>query len=146
MTMADQGESLIAALSARAERLLGAGARELLQSPRLGASLGHALAARAKATQAQEAAIGLLGVPSAGDVERLTRRVRSISDRLAAVEDALARIEASMRRQADQIDQRLARIERQLAAASRVLDDLDALRPEEPATVSRDQETLRAPV
>jgi TolA-binding protein len=146
MRMAEQADGIAAMLSGRAERVLGAATRELLESPLLGATLGRALAARAKATQAQEAAIGLLGVPSAGDVDRLTRRVRSLSDRLTSIEDSLARIESSMRRQSDQIDKRLQRVERQLEAATRTLDDLDAARPEEPVLVSRDQATLNANV
>ena len=37
--------------------------------------------------------MGALNLPSAGDLERLTRRVRSVSQRLEGVEDALDRID-----------------------------------------------------
>jgi uncharacterized coiled-coil protein SlyX len=141
--MADEAPDPATTLSDRAERLIGVAARGLLDSPLLGEALGRALAARSKATQAQEAAIGVLGVPSAAAVERLARRVRSLSDRLGAVEDALARIESSMRRQADQADARMQRVERQLAAIARALEDLAAAQPDEPVAVSRYQETLR---
>jgi hypothetical protein len=141
--MAERAEDAAATFSERAERLIGTAARGLLQSPVLGDALGRALAARSKASQAQEAAIGLLGVPSAGDVERLTRRVRSLSDRLASVEDSLARIESAMRRQTDQIDARMQRIERQIIGVARALEALETARPDEPPSVSRDQETLR---
>jgi uncharacterized coiled-coil protein SlyX len=141
--MTDQAQDPLSDFAARAESLLESAARGLLDSPLLGTTLGRALAARARATQAQEAAIGLLGVPSAGDVDRLTRRVRQLSDRLATVEDSLGRIEGGLRRQADQLDRRLAHIERQLSTATRVLDDLEASLPEEPVAVSRDQPTLR---
>jgi hypothetical protein len=142
--MADEAQDRSATIGERAERLIGVAARGLLDSPLLGDALGRALAARSKAAQAQEAAIGMLGVPSAADVGRLARRVRSLSDRLGGVEDALARIESSLRRQADQADARLQRIERQLAAISRALEDLEAAQPgAEPAAVSRYQETLR---
>jgi len=141
--MADESEDRPATISERADRLIGVAARGLLDSPLLGDVLGRALAARSKAVQAQEAAIGALGVPSAADIDRLARRVRSLSDRLVGIEDALARVESSMRRQADQADERLQRIERQLATLARTLEDLDAARPEEPPPVSRDQQTLR---
>jgi len=141
--MAEQSADRVASLGERGERLLGAAARGLLGSPLLGDALGRTLAARSKAAQAQEAAIGLLGVPSAGDVERLARRVRSLSERLGGVEDSLARIESALRRQADQADSRTAHLERQLAALTRAVEDLDAARSDEPLSVSRDQETLR---
>jgi predicted nucleic acid-binding Zn-ribbon protein len=141
--MAEESADRVASLGEHGERLLGAAARGLLSSPLLGDALGRALAARSKAAQAQEAAIGLLGVPSAGDVERLNRRVRSLSERLAGVEDSLARIESTLRRQADQAESRTANIERQLAALTRAVEDLEAARSEEPLSVSRDQETLR---
>lgn len=37
--------------------------------------------------------MGALNIPSAADVERLTRRLRSVSQRLEGIEDALDRIE-----------------------------------------------------
>jgi hypothetical protein len=127
-------------LASRGEEFLGALAREVLDSPLLG-GVARAFEARAKVTQAQESAIGLLGMPSAADVERLTRRVRSLSDRLGGIEDALSRIEGGLRRQADQLTRRLDGIERELGAATRAIDDLEAAQADEPA-VSRDQERL----
>jgi hypothetical protein len=129
--------------NARAEQLLGRLARELLASARIGNAVGRAMGARARATQAQEAAIGLMGVPSAGDVERLTRRVRSLSDRLGGIEDSLTRIEGSLRRHSDQLAQRLDAIERDLTAATRQIADLEAAgQQREPVPVSRNQEVL----
>jgi hypothetical protein len=128
----------------RGEQLLGRLARDLLDSPMLGAALGRVLDARSRATQAQEAAIGMLGVPSAGDVERLTRRVRSLSDRVGGIEDSLARIEGAMRRHADQLAQRLDSIERELTSVRRALGDLEAAQLDPPLAVSRDQERLLA--
>jgi hypothetical protein len=143
--MDERAPDRASSLGTRAEQLLGSAARRLLESPVLGDALGRALAARSKATQAQEAAIGLLGVPSAGDLERLARRVRSLSDRLAGIEDSLARLESATRRHADQADAGLQRVERQLATLSRAIEDLQAARSEGPLSVSRDQETLRTP-
>ncbi|HEX2702164.1 MAG TPA: hypothetical protein VHM72_01885 [Solirubrobacteraceae bacterium] len=128
--------------SSRAEQLLGRFARDLLDSPNLGTAIGRAMEARSKAVQAQEAAMGLLNVPTAGDIERLARRVRSIGDRLGGIEDALARIEGTLRRQADQLTGRLDAVEKELAAARRELADIDSSRLEEPIAVSRDQEVL----
>jgi archaellum component FlaC len=43
--------------------------------------------------QAQEVAMGALNLPSAADIERVTRRLRSLSQRLEGIEDALDRLE-----------------------------------------------------
>jgi chromosome segregation ATPase len=40
--------------------------------------------------------MGALNIPSAADIERLTRRLRSVSHRLEAIEDALDRVEERM--------------------------------------------------
>src|SRR5687767_13129020 len=37
--------------------------------------------------------MGALGIPSAADIERLTRRLRSVSQRLEGIEDALDRLD-----------------------------------------------------
>jgi predicted nucleic acid-binding Zn-ribbon protein len=117
------------------EQVLAKLARELLESPLIGA--------RARAAQAQEAAIGILGVPSAGDIDKLTRRVRSLSDRLTGIEDSLARIDGGLRRQSDQLAQRLEAIEKELAAATRRIADFESARfAGEPVSVSRNQEVL----
>ena len=70
----------------------------LLESPFVSSALSRAFEAREKAAQAQEVAMGALNLPSAGDLERLTRRVRSVSQRLEGVEDALDRPAAKRRR------------------------------------------------
>ncbi len=124
------------------EQLLGRIARELLESRALANGVGKAFAARSRAVAAQEAALGLLSVPSAGDIERLTRRVRSIGDRLGAIEDALSRVEGALRRHSDALGGRLEALERELATARRELADLGSARVEEPVVVSRDQEAL----
>ncbi len=85
-------ESLVDRLSRQGEDALGKVAEELARSPVVAAALAHALDARDRAAQAQEAAMGALGVPSAADVERLTRRVRSVSQRLEGIEESLDRL------------------------------------------------------
>ena len=42
--------------------------------------------------------MGALNIPSAADIERLTRRLRSVSQRLEGIEDALDRLEERGRR------------------------------------------------
>ncbi len=84
-------------LRARSEQVIGELAQALLDSHVLEGALAAAFAAREKATEAQHAAMGALNVPSAGDVERLERRVRGLSQRLEEVEDRLDDILAELR-------------------------------------------------
>ena len=61
----------------------------LLDSQMLESALTAALGAREKALEAQKAAMAALNLPSAEEIERLERRLRSISQRLDDVEDLL---------------------------------------------------------
>src|SRR5207247_7551289 len=83
-------------LSRQGEEALGKLAEELVGNPVVNAALARAFDAREKAVQAQEAAMGALGIPSAADIERLTRRLRSVSQRLEGIEDGLDRLEARL--------------------------------------------------
>src|SRR5215210_3963392 len=76
-TMADDG--LRDRLAKQGEDALGKLAQDLLENPLVNGAISRAFEAREKATQAQEAALGALNIPSAADVERLTRRLRSVS-------------------------------------------------------------------
>jgi chromosome segregation ATPase len=84
-------------LRARSEQLIGELAQTLLDSQVLEGAIAAALAAREKAVEAQHAAMVALNVPSAGDVERLERRVRSLSQRLEEAEDRLDEALAEIR-------------------------------------------------
>src|SRR6476660_5658967 len=75
------------------EDALGRLAQELLESPLVHNAIARAFDAREKAVQAQEAAMGALNLPSAADLERLTRRVRSLSQRLEGIEDGVDRLD-----------------------------------------------------
>ena len=55
-------------------------------------AVAAAFGAREKAQEAQHAAMAALNLPSAGDVERLERRLRSLSQRLDEVEDEIDRV------------------------------------------------------
>jgi chromosome segregation ATPase len=83
--MAGEGESL----RARSEQAIGEIAQALIDSPTLHNALQAAFGAREKALEAQQAAMSALNLPSAGDVERLERRLRSFSQRLEDVEEQL---------------------------------------------------------
>ena len=79
-------------LRARSEQAIGELAQALLDSQMLENALAAAFGAREKAAEAQQAAMAALNLPSAGDVERLERRLRSFSQRLEDVEDQLDRV------------------------------------------------------
>lgn len=89
----DDPEGLRDRLSRQGEETLGKVAEELLGNPMVAGALQRAFEAREKAAHAQEAAMGALGIPSAADVERVTRRLRSLSQRLESIEDLLDRVE-----------------------------------------------------
>ncbi len=74
-------------LRERSEQVIGEFAQALLDSQVLEGALAAAFGAREKAVEAQHAAMAALNLPSAGDVERLERRLRSLSQRLEEVED-----------------------------------------------------------
>ena len=67
-----QDEGLRERLSRQGEEALGRIAEELAGNPVVTGALSRVLEAREKAMQAQEAAMGALGVPSAADIERQT--------------------------------------------------------------------------
>jgi glycosyltransferase A (GT-A) superfamily protein (DUF2064 family) len=79
-------------LRARSEQAIGELAQALLDSQVLENAVAAAFGAREKALEAQQAAMTALNLPSAGDVERLERRLRSVSQRLEEVEDELDRL------------------------------------------------------
>jgi len=90
MNMSD--EEYRESLRERSEQAIGELAQALLDSQMLEGALAAAGGAREKAIEAQHAAMSALNVPSAGDVERLERRVRALSQRLDEVEDELDRL------------------------------------------------------
>ena len=79
-------------LRARSEQAIGEFAQALLDSQVLENAVAAAFGAREKAVEAQHAAMSALNLPSAGDLERLERRIRSLSQRLEEVEDQIDRV------------------------------------------------------
>lgn len=139
MTTPEHGEGFVERLSRQGEEALGKIAEELIGNPVVNAAIGRAFGAREKAVQAQEAAMGAFNLPSASDIERVTRRLRSISQRLEAIEDAMDRLEE---RAGDDGDTRLAAIEGRLDEMARDLAALRAAVGESEAPVPRAQERL----
>jgi chromosome segregation ATPase len=93
MAAPEQDESFVERLTRQGEEALGKVAEELIANPVVNAAVTRAFEAREKAFQAQEAALGALNLPSAADIERVTRRLRSLSQRLEGIEDAIDRLE-----------------------------------------------------
>jgi chromosome segregation ATPase len=85
-----------AGIRARGEEALGDLAQALLDNPLLSGALGRALGAGERAASAQRSAMHALNLPAGADVERLERRLRSLSDRLEQVEDELDQLGAEM--------------------------------------------------
>ena len=91
-----QDEGIKQRLQRQGEEALGKLAEELAGNPLVTGALQRAFEAREKAVAAQNVAMGALNIPSAADIERLTRRLRSVSQRLEGIEDALDRVEERM--------------------------------------------------
>jgi len=111
------GRGLRERLTTGTEDRLGRALSELLDNPILTGALGHAFDAREKAAQAQELAMSALNLPSAADIERLTRRLRSLSQRLEGIEDGVDRLDRTLA--TPRVEARLERIEEQLGELSR---------------------------
>ena len=98
------------------EEAIGKLASELLENPMVSSALSAAFETRERALRAQEAAMGALNLPSASDLERLTRRLRGVSQRLEGIEDSLDRLEQRIDdlNAANSLDRRLGAIEERL--------------------------------
>jgi hypothetical protein len=115
--MAEDGKTPKEPVSKQGQEALGRIAQDLLKTPVVSGALSTVFEAREHAVRAQEMAMGALGLPSAADVERLTRRLRSVSQRLEGLEDGVDRIAERLdkRGAAADLDARLAKIEESLA-------------------------------
>jgi len=143
MAAPEQDERFVDRLSRQGEEALGKIAEELISNPVLNAAIARGFEAREKAVQAQEAAMGALNLPSAADIERVTRRIRSVSQRLEGIEDAIDRLDERVAGAATASnDQRLARIEARLDEMARDLAALSALVAPGEEPMPRAQERL----
>jgi DNA repair ATPase RecN len=79
-----------------AEDAIGRLADDLIENPAINSALSRAFSAREKIAQAQQSAMDALNLPSASELEKLGRRLRTISQRLEEVEDAVDKIGVRM--------------------------------------------------
>jgi TolA-binding protein len=126
--MSDDDMGLRERATRHGEEATGKLASNLLENPMVSGALSRAFETRERALRAQEAAMGALNLPSASDLERLTRRLRGVSQRLEGIEDGLDRLEqriddlnaaTSLDQRLSGIEQRLERIETSVKKASR---------------------------
>ncbi|HEX3978292.1 MAG TPA: hypothetical protein VHW96_18625 [Solirubrobacteraceae bacterium] len=110
--MSDEN-SLKGRVTRQGEEAIGRFAQELLENPMVAGALSRAFETRERAMRAQEVAMGALNLPSASDLERLTRRVRSVSQRLEGIEDSLDRLDERLGRAdgSQALEERMARME-----------------------------------
>lgn len=127
------------------EDALGKFAQDLLDNPVVNAAISRAIEARERAAQVQEVAMGALNIPSATDIERLTRRVRSVSQRLEGIEDGVDRVDERLAGLAKPgaVEERLSAIQEQLDTIVKEIAIIQKALPGRETSVSRDQESLR---
>jgi chromosome segregation ATPase len=122
--MSEDSMGLRDRVTRQSEEAIGKLAQELLENPLVTGALSAAFETRERAVRAQEVAMGALNLPSASDLERLTRRLRGVSQRLEGIEDALDRLEERVGT-SSAVEARLGAIEASLAR----LADPETLRP-----------------
>jgi chromosome segregation ATPase len=124
MTTEDKG--LRERVTRQSEEAIGKLAQDLLENPMVSSALSAAFQSRERAMRAQEVAMGALNLPSASDLERLTRRLRGVSQRLEGIEDALDGVQdridslgsaSGLEARLGAIEAALERIEGQLASS-----------------------------
>jgi hypothetical protein len=135
-------EGLRDRLAKSGEDALGKLAQDLLENPLVNGAISRAFEARERAAQAQEVAFGALNIPSAADIERLTRRVRSVSQRLEGIEDGVDRLDehvialsttAALDQRLEAIEGTLARLAEQLGEVQREVAAVGATASATPA-------------
>jgi archaellum component FlaC len=144
--MADDSQSgLRDRIARQGEDALGKLAQELLENPLVNSALSKAFEARERAVQAQETALGALNIPSAADVERLTRRLRSVSQRMEGIEEAVDRLDQRLAgiSQSAGLDERLAAVEGQLSKLVMEVSNLASGLDAAPLAPPREQERLK---
>lgn len=140
----NDAEGLRERLTRQGEDTLGKLAEDLLEHPLVSTAISRAFEAREKATVAQEAAFSALNIPTAADIERLTRRVRSVSQRLEGIEDGIDRLDERFSKLAAGagLDERLEAIEQQLAVLAHELGALRQALPGDSEPIPTGQERL----
>lgn len=144
MTDEHSDEGLRDRITRQGEDALGQVAQDLLENPLVNGALTRAFEARDKAAEVQEVAMGVLNIPSASDIERLTRRVRSVSQRLEGIEDGVDRLDEHVRAlsESETLGDRLDRLEETLGTLAREVEALRESLPGSADPVPRGQERL----
>jgi chromosome segregation ATPase len=130
-------------LARQGEDALGKVAQELLENSIVNSAIARAFEARERASQAQEAAMGALNIPSAADMERLTRRLRSVSQRMEGIEEAVDRLEQRLAAPTGALDERLSALEGQLSRLTNEVSNLASALDTSPSPPPREQERLK---
>jgi DNA repair ATPase RecN len=107
-----------------AEDAIGRLADDLIENPMVNSALSRAFSAREKVAQAQQSAMDALNLPSASELDKLGRRLRSISQRLEEVEDAVDKIGLRMETLSDETRKPGAKISDQLDRIEARLEQL----------------------
>ncbi len=127
-------------LTTGTEDKIGRALVDLIENPLITGTIGRAFDARERAAQAQELALSALNIPTAADIERLTRRLRSVSQRLEGIEDGVHRINRALSE--GSVERRLVAMEEQLKALSSKLSATS--RPSTQASPQRAQSSAAA--
>jgi hypothetical protein len=127
-------------LTTGTEDKIGRALVDLIENPLITGTIGRAFDARERAAQAQELALSALNIPTAADIERLTRRLRSVSQRLEGIEDGVHRINRALSE--GSVERRLVAMEEQLKTLSSKLSATG--RPSTQASPSRPRTGTRA--
>ncbi len=86
------GEETGAGQAGRGENPLGDLAQILVENPWMHQALHLAFGVRERASEAGTAVIRNLNLPTGQDVDRITRRLRGLSERLEELEDSVDRL------------------------------------------------------
>jgi len=108
----DEPRGLRQRLSGQAEGAIGRLADDLLSNDVINSALQRAFGAREKVAQAQESAMEALNLPSATNLDKLARRLRSISQRLEEIEDGVERVD----RRVDDLGREVAALRHEVGA------------------------------
>jgi hypothetical protein len=121
--VSDDDKGLRERVTKGGEEAIGKLAQDLLDNPVVSGALSAAFQSRERAMRAQEVAMGALNLPSASDLERLTRRLRGVSQRLEGIEDGLDRVQDRIDGlgSSRQLEDRLAAIEAAIARIEAVI-------------------------
>jgi hypothetical protein len=128
-------------IARQGEDALGKLAQELLENPLVNSAIARAFDARERAVKAQEATMGALNIPSVADIERLTRRLRSVSQRMEGIEEAVDRLDQRLAGLA--VNDQLAALENRLASLTLEVSNLASALDATPSPPPREQERLK---